>query len=402
MLDSFIVNTKRGYMKTELIKRGIEEVISEKELEARIKSGKKLRIKFGVDPSSPDIHLGHAVVLRKLKQFQGEGHKIIFLIGDYTAMIGDPSGKNKTRPVLSESQISANAKTYFNQVGKIIDIKKAEIRRNSEWFKKTSLKEFINLGSKFSVSSIIERNDFEKRLSEGREISMHELYYPMMQAYDSVMLEADIEFGGTDQRFNMLAGRELQKKTGQSPQIVITTKILVGTDGKEKMSKSLGNYIGVAEGPKEQFGKIMSIPDGLIEQYFELCTGVDSQEITKMISEMKAGKNPRDYKLKLAREIATIYHGESEAAYAEEQFINQFQKKEIPDEIPAVKLLGDYQLMLLLIEIGAAESNAGARRLIEQGGVKIDGAKITEANTQISTHKGMIIQVGKRKFWRIK
>jgi tyrosyl-tRNA synthetase len=224
----------------------------------------------------------------------------------------------------------------------------------------------------------------------------------MMQAYDSVVLKADIEFGGTDQRFNMLAGRELQKKIGQSPQVVITTKLLVGTDGKEKMSKSLGNYIGITEGTKEQFGKVMSIPDSLIEQYFELCTDVGEQAIATMIKEMKAGKNPRDYKIKLAKEIVTIYHGVDEAVYAEEQFINQFQKHEMPDEMTGVKLSGNYQLTLLLTEIGAAGSNSDAKRLIEQGGVKIDGAKILDANAQVSTHSGMVIQVGKRKFWRVK
>ncbi len=389
-------------MDSKLIRRGVEEVISEKELEAKLKSGKKLRIKLGADPSGPDIHLGHAIILRKMKQFQDEGHKIIFLIGDYTAMFGDPSGKNKTRPILSEAQITANAKTYFDQVGKIIDVKKAEVVRNSEWFSKMSLKEMIDLGSKFSVASIIERDDFDKRLKERKEISMHELYYPMMQAYDSVVLKADIEFGGTDQRFNMLAGRELQKKIGQSPQVVITTKLLVGTDGKEKMSKSLGNYIGITEGTKEQFGKVMSIPDSLIEQYFELCTDVGEQAIATMIKEMKAGKNPRDYKIKLAKEIVTIYHGVDEAVYAEEQFINQFQKHEMPDEMTGVKLSGNYQLTLLLTEIGAAGSNSDAKRLIEQGGVKIDGAKILDANAQVSTHSGMVIQVGKRKFWRVK
>ena len=389
-------------MNNDLIKKGVEEVISEKELEAKLKSGKKLRIKLGADPSGPDIHLGHAIILRKMKQFQDEGHKIIFLIGDYTAMFGDPSGKNKTRPILSEAQIAANGKTYFDQVGKIIDVEKAEIVRNSEWFKNMALKELINLGSKFSVASIIERDDFEKRLKEGKEISMHELYYPMMQAYDSVVLKADIEFGGTDQRFNMLAGRELQKKIGQSPQVVITTKLLVGTDGKEKMSKSLGNYIGITEGPKEQFGKIMSIPDSLIEQYFELCTDIDSEAIKQMMKEINDGKNPRDYKLKLAKEIVTIYHGDNEAAYAKEQFINQFQKKEIPDEIPGVELSGNYTLTSLLNEIDAVTSNSEAKRLIEQGAVKIDGVKITEINAQVAAHSGMVIQVGKRNFWRVK
>jgi tyrosyl-tRNA synthetase len=316
-------------------------------------------------------------------------------------MIGDPSGKNKTRPVLTEDQIISNSKTYLDQVGKILDLKKVEVRRNSEWFKKINMQDLIRLGANFSVASIIERDDFEKRLKNGLEISMHELFYPMMQAYDSVMLEADVEIGGTDQMFNMLAGRELQKKIGQTPQEVIMTGLLVGVDGKEKMSKSLGNYIGVAEEPNEQYGKIMSIPDDLIIRYFELCTGIDQQMLQRFFKEMADGANPRDYKEALATEIVTIYHGKNAAEKAKEAFIKQFRNKELPEDITEVKIKGDYELVLLINNLSPELSNSEIRRLISHGAIKIDGAKIDDDKAQISTHDGMVVQIGKRKFWRV-
>ncbi len=388
-------------MNKKLLERGIVEIINRNNFEKRLNAKKKLRVKFGVDPSSQDIHLGHTVVLNKLKQFQELGHTIIFLIGDYTALIGDPSGRNKTRPVLTELEVKSNAKSYLDQVGKIIDLKKIEIRHNSEWFNKMALKELIEIGSKFSVASIIERDDFEKRLKAGNEVLMHELFYPMMQAYDSVMLSADVEFGGSDQRFNMLAGRELQKKMGQTPQEVVMTPLLVGIDGKEKMSKSLGNDIGVAEKSAEQFGKIMSIPDNLILEYFELCTNVPESQIKKYRGALKKGENPRDIKEKLAYEIVKIYHSQLEAEKAKKDFISQFQKKELPKEMLKVKISGNYDLPLFLINLKAAGSMSEARRLIEQGGVKIDSAKITDPKAQIATHKGMVVQVGKRRWWKI-
>ncbi|OQB06020.1 MAG: Tyrosine--tRNA ligase [bacterium ADurb.Bin212] len=384
-----------------ILGKGVERVISSESLEQRIKGNKKLRIKYGVDPSSSDIHLGHAVALWQLKRFQDAGHKVIFLIGDYTAMIGDPSGKNKTRPVLTEDQILSNSKTYLDQVAKILDLNKIEVRRNSEWFKKINMQDLIRLGSNFSVASIIERDDFEKRLKNGLEISMHELFYPMMQAYDSVMLEADVEIGGTDQMFNMLAGRELQKKIGQTPQEVIMTGLLVGLDGKEKMSKSLGNYIGVAEKPNDQFGKIMSIPDELIIKYFELCTGVDEEVLKRSVAEMSQGANPRDYKEALAMEIVTIYHGKKEAEKAKEAFIKQFRQKELPENIEEIKISGDYDLLLLVNNLSPDLSNSEIRRLINQGAVKVDGAKIDDEKARISVHDGMIVQIGKRKHWKI-
>lgn len=380
---------------------GVEKVISMESLDKRLKGHNNLRIKYGVDPSSSDIHLGHAVGLWQLKRFQDAGHTVIFLVGDYTAMIGDPSGKNKTRPVLTEDQIKSNSKTYIEQVGKILDINKIEIRRNSEWFKKMNMQELISLGSHFSVASIIERDDFEKRLKNGQEISIHELFYPMMQAYDSVMLRADVEVGGTDQMFNMLAGRELQKKVGQIPQEVIMTKLLVGLDGKEKMSKSLGNYVGVSESANMQFGKIMSIPDEQIIEYLKLCTSIDQQTINRFISEIASGANPREYKEILAVEIVSIYHGERDALRAKESFIKQFKHGEIPEDIIEVNLSGNYDIVLLVNNLSSDLSNSEIRRLIKQGAVKIDGAKIDNEKAKISLHNNMIVQIGKRRFWKI-
>jgi len=389
-------------MRDDIISRGVTEIISESGLSAKFKSGKKLRIKFGADPSRPDLHLGHAVTLWQLKKFQDAGHTVIFLIGDYTAMVGDPSGKNKTRPVLSEEEIQQNANTYLDQVGKILDIDKIELRRNSEWFKGMTMNDLIALGAKFSVANIIERDDFEKRLKTGQEISMHELFYPMMQAYDSVALEADIEIGGTDQRFNFLAGRELQKKIGQSPQEIIMTELLVGLDGKEKMSKSLNNYVGIDESSNEQFGKLMSIRDDMIIKYFELCTEISEAQITEYKSQMNDGMNPRDIKAKLAHEIVTIYHGKDEADKAEAEFVSQFTNKGLPEDIKEIELEGNFDPILLVVNLGATSSNSEARRLIEQGALKIDGAKIGDLKSTISVAPGMIIQLGKLRYWRIK
>lgn len=389
-------------MNKDFFEKGIVEIIDEKSLRSRLVSGKKLVIKLGVDPTRPDIHLGHAVALRKLKALQGKGHKIIFLIGDYTTKIGDPSGKNKARPVLSDEEIAKNAKTYFDQVGKILDVKKTEIRYNSEWYSKMSFSDILELTSRFTVAQIMERDDFEKRLKNGSDIGIQETLYPIMQAYDSVVLEADIEFGGTDQKFNMLAGRSLQKKMGQLPQDIIMVKLLVGLDGKEKMSKSLDNYIGITENANSMFGKVMSIPDSMMGEYFELCTDFTVSEIKKFEKDVESGTNPRDIKQKLAFEIVKIYHGKEEAEKAKEEFKNVFSKKELPTNIPEVEIEGNYDLPLFLIEIGAASSNSEARRLIEQGGVKIDGAKITDPKSAISTHPGMIVQVGKKKVYKIK
>jgi tyrosyl-tRNA synthetase len=360
-------------MNEDFFEKGIVEIIDEKSLKAKLKTNKKLRIKMGFDPTRPDIHLGHAVGLRKLKELQDAGHKIIFLIGDYTAKIGDPSGRNTTRPVLTDQEIKENAKTYFNQVGKILDVKKAEVRYNSEWYKKMQFSDILQLLGKFTVAQIIERDDFEKRLKAGADIGMHELLYPLMQAYDSVMLKADVEFGGSDQKFNMLAGRDLQRKMGQTPQDVVMVRLLVGTDGKEKMSKSLNNYIAITDGPNIMFGKVMSIPDSAIPEYYELATDLTESAIEKVKKAVKSDANPRDLKLDLAYEITKLYHGEIAAKKAKEEFIKVFTNKEMPTDIPEVKLdHGTYDILLLLVDLKAVSSSSEARRLIEQGGVKID------------------------------
>lgn len=388
-------------MTNKFFEKGVAEIIDEKSLEQKLKSKKKLRIKLGVDPTRPDIHLGHAVALRILKKLQDAGHTIIFLIGDYTTKIGDPSGRNTTRPVLDEAEIKKNAKTYFDQVGIILDLKKTEIRYNSEWFSKMNFNDILQIAGKFTVAQIIERDDFHKRLKGGQDVGLHEMLYPLMQAYDSVVLKADVEFGGTDQRFNILAGRDLQKKMGQAPQDIVMMDILIGLDGKEKMSKSLDNYIGITESPKTMFGKTMSIPDSLIESYFELCTDETTDKIKKHMDNIEAGKNPRDVKAELAEKIVEIYHGKKKAEEAKEEFFKVFSKKELPSEIPTVKLSGSFELPLFLIELGATTSNSEARRLISQGAVKIDGTKVTDSKSQIATHKDMIVQVGKQKYYKI-
>lgn len=381
--------------------RGIEEVIEDDQLAKLLRSKRKLRLKFGVDPSSADIHLGHSVILRALARFQALGHTVIFLIGDATALIGDPSGKNKTRPVLTQPHVDANAQTYLDQVGKILNVKKAEIRRNSEWFAGISLTDLIKLTGQFTVAQLIERDDFARRLSEGNDLGLHELLYPVMQAYDSVMLEADVEFGGTDQRFNMLAGRALQKKMGQLSQQVVMGKLLVGTDGTQKMSKSLGNYIGIADAPGDMFGKIMSIPDELIAPYYEYCTDIKLNVIEELVKTLAEGANPRDAKASLAREIVTMYYDSGTALEAEAAFNAQFRDKAMPAEIQVVKTkLGQRQLDEFLVDLDLAASRSAARRLVEQGGVRINGERC-EGET-LAVVSGDVIQVGKRRFLRLK
>jgi len=386
-----------------LLEREVEEIIVQKDLENKLKSGKKLRIKLGADPTRPDLHLGHAVVLRVLKHFQEEGHTVIFVVGDYTAKVGDPSQRSKMRPLLSDQEIEKNAQTYFEQVGKILDIKQVEIRRNSEWYEKLSFAELIKITSNFTVARILERDDFFNRYKKGIVIGLHEFLYPVMQAYDSLILKADIEIGGTDQKFNMLAGRELQEKMGEIPQDIITCKILEGTDGEQKMSKSLDNYIGITEEPLEMYGKIMSIPDKLIIKYYTLCTDYPLKkikEIEKGISKDKI--NPRDAKADLAYEIVKMYHGEDEAQKAADEFNRIFKMKQIPKTIPKVSLkLPLYSLPDLLVSTNLAGSKSEAKRLIEQRGVKVDGEVITNKEEKITIKDGMVIQVGKRKFVKL-
>ncbi len=382
--------------------RGVEEIISKVSLEKRLKSGKKLRIKLGADPSRPDIHLGHEVVLRLLKRFQDLGHQVIFLIGDYTAKIGDPSGKNKTRPILSDQEIIANAKTYADQVGKILDIGRVEIRYNSEWLKNLTFSDLLRISSMFTVAGMIERDDFNNRLKAGQEVGLHELMYPVMQAYDSVSLEADVELGGTDQKFNFLAGRELQRKMGAEPQEIIMCKLLVGTDGKEKMSKSLGNYISITDSAEEMFGKVMSIGDEQIINYFNLCTELQDAQISEYQKKLEEGFNPRDIKFKLATEITAIHYDQTTAEEAGKKFNLIHQKKDIPEDIPKVELEGEFTIIALLNRLKMAQTNSEARRLVEQGGVRIDGLTITDPKEILKTHPGMVIQVGKRRFVKIR
>lgn len=389
-------------MKKEIFERGLAEIIDEKSFAEKLKSGKKLRIKMGMDPTRPDIHLGHAVGLKKLRTLQDDGHKIICIIGDYTAKVGDPSGKNVTRPVLDDHEISVNAKTYLSQVGKILDVRKTEIRKNSDWFSKMKFAEILQLAGKFTVAQILERDDFENRYKNGADIGLHELLYPLMQAYDSVVVRADVEFGGTDQKFNMLAGRSLQKKMGQKPQDVITVEILPGLDGKEKMSKSLDNYVGVSEKPGMMFGKIMSIPDTLIVPYFELCTDETDSEISKVKKSLAQGKNPRDIKVSLAKHIVTFYHSAKDAEAAAQEFNSVFSKGNMPEEMPEFKLNGNFDLVLLLTNLGAISSKSEGRRLVEQNAVKIDGAVVGDPAAVVATHPGMVIQVGKKRFYKIK
>ncbi|MDF2461564.1 MAG: tyrS [Candidatus Saccharibacteria bacterium] len=385
----------------DLLTRGVDQIIVKEELEAALKSGRKLRIKLGVDPTRPDLHIGHAVVLRKLRALQDMGHTVIFLIGDYTTKIGDPSGKSKTRPMLTDEEIAANAKTYLDQVGLILNVKKAEIRYNSEWLSKLSFGDLLQLASNVSVAQTIEREDFRARLASGQELALHEILYPLMQAYDSVALEADIEFGGNDQLFNLMAGRALQKKLGQKPQIVWTCDLLVGLDGVKKMSKSLDNYIGVADAPVDMFGKVMSIPDNLIAPYYKLCTELPLETIDELVKTLAAGANPRDSKASLARDIVRQYHGEAAALKAEEDWNRTFRDKQGPtdEQIEVIKLHGSRTILDFLTEFKVVTSNSEARRLLVQNGVRIDGETVTDESTKLKG--GEMVQVGKRRFFKL-
>lgn len=388
-------------MKKDLLTRNIEEIIFKKSLEQKIKSGKKLKIKLGADPTKPDLHLGHAITLKKLKEFQGIGHEVIFLIGDYTTKIGDPTGRNSARPILTDLEIKKNSKTYFDQVGKILDIKKTKICYNSEWFSKMNFADIISLMSKATLSQVSEREDFKARTKNGEDVGFHELIYPVMQGYDSVILNSDVEIGGFDQRLNMLMGRELMKKYGQIPQDILIMPLLIGTDGTMKMSKSLGNYIGLNDTPKDQFGKTMSIPDKLIDDYLVLTTDFTDIKISELRKQLKGGRNPKEVKEIIAENIVNQYHGKNEAKVAKEEFIKQFVKKETPDDVTKIKIFGSFDPATLLVNLKAVHSKSQARRLVEQGGVKIDGAKITDPNAVIAIRKDMIIQVGKRGYWQI-
>ena len=387
-----------------LIKRGIDELISEEELLAKLKSKKPLIVKAGFDPTAPDLHLGHTVLINKLRHFQQLGHQIIFLIGDFTGMIGDPSGKNKTRPALDEAEIKENAKSYKKQVFKILDPKLTDIRFNSEWSNKLGAEGIIKLASQYNLARMLERDDFNKRYKSNQTIALHEFLYPLIQANDSIALKADIELGGTDQKFNLLVGRELQRAYGQEPQVVITVPILEGLDGKNKMSKSLDNYVGIDEAPNEMFGKIMSISDELMWRWFDLLSFKSTDEINVLKGDQAKGKNPRDIKIELAKELIARFHDAESANFAEENFINQFQKKNIPDDIEEISFtLSESSITLanLLKHCGMTSSASEAMRMIKQGAVRIDEEKITDTKHIISAGTSSIYQVGKRKFKKI-
>uniref|UniRef100_A0A7V4CN90 Tyrosine--tRNA ligase n=1 Tax=Fervidobacterium pennivorans TaxID=93466 RepID=A0A7V4CN90_FERPE len=385
-----------------ILKRNCVDLVSEEELFERLKTGRPLRVKLGVDPSRPDLHLGHAVVLKKLKQFQDLGHQVVLIIGDFTAMIGDPSGRNTTRPMLSREEVMENAKTYAEQAFMILDKGKTEIRYNNEWLGKMTFADVVKLASKYTVARMLEREDFAKRYAEGTPISISEFLYPLAQAYDSVAIQADVELGGTDQLFNLMVGRKIQEEYGQTPQIVMTMPIIEGTDGKLKMSKSYGNYVGFTDEPKDMYGKIMSIPDELIVKYARLLTDADEDFLSKMEKEINEKTvNPRDYKMWLAREIVRQFHGEQAAKEAEEYFVTVFQKKEIPDEMPEkVVEPGVYNVVELLFNLGIG-TKSEIKRLITQGGVYWDNNRVDNFKATVSVVGEHILRVGKRVFIKI-
>ena len=358
------------------LKRGTDEILSEADLIEKLKEKRPLKVKLGADPTAPDIHLGHTVVLNKLRQFQNFGHEVIFLIGDFTGMVGDPSGKNSTRPPLSREDVLRNAETYKQQIFKILDPQKTRIVFNSEWLGQLGTEGMIRLASNYTVARMLERDDFKKRFTGNQPIAIHEFIYPLLQGHDSVALEADVELGGTDQKFNLLVGRELQKSAGQKPQVAITLPLLVGLDGEKKMSKSLGNYIGVAEAPNEMFGKVMSISDELMWDWYNLLSFRPLAEIAQLKQEVAGGRNPRDVKILLAKEIIARFHSEADADAAEQEFINRFQKGAMPEEMPEFTFEGEIGLANLLKEAGLVESTSEAIRSAQQGGVKINGEKV--------------------------
>jgi len=394
----------------DIIRRGADEIIPEdelvKKLEKSIKENKPLRIKEGFDPTAPDIHLGHMVSIRKLRQFQQLGHQVIFLIGDFTGMIGDPTGRNEMRKHMTKEEVLKNAETYKKQIFKVLDPEKTIIDFNSRWHSKLMFEDVLVLTSKYTVARMLERDDFKKRMKASKPISIMEFLYPLVQGYDSVALKADVELGGTDQKFNLLVGRDIMSEYGLEPQVILTMPLLVGLDGKEKMSKSLGNYIGINEPPNEMFGKTMSISDNLIYTYFELATDVPNEELDKIKRQLEdPSLNPRDLKRRLAFEIVKIYHGETAAKEAEVEFEHIFSRRNLPTNMPEFafsKTGGNIWIVRLMASAGLVKSNAEARRLIQQGAVNIDGRKILDANLEIKPEKDFILKVGKRRFLKVK
>lgn len=394
----------------EILRRGAVEIISEDELLEKIRKGKPLVVKLGIDATAPQLHLGHTVVLQKMRQFQDLGHQVVLLIGDYTAMIGDPTGRSSVRQQLTLEEVKQNAATYFEQACKILDPDKTTIRFNSEWLSKLTFEDVIHLTSQYTVARMLEREDFAKRYAENKPISIHEFLYPLMQGYDSVALQCDVELGATEQKFNILMGRTLQKNAGQAPQSVILMPILVGTDGTEKMSKSKGNYIAINEEPHEMYGKVMSIPDDVMLDYYRYVTQHISQaELAQIESDLKTGAlHPRDAKMRLAREIVAMFHGKKAAQEAENHFKQVFQRGQLPDEMPEIEIsqedLNDGKLWVvkLVSATGLVSSNSEARRLIRQGAVKVDNRKVGSIDEDITVKSGLVVQIGKRRFARIK
>jgi tyrosyl-tRNA synthetase len=391
------------------IKRGVAEIIREedlvKKLEHSLKTNTPLKIKLGCDPSRPDLHLGHSVVLRKLRQFQDLGHQAVLIVGDFTGMIGDPSGRSKTRPPLTLEETRRNGQSYFEQATRILSSKKIQMQYNSEWLAKMDFADVIALGSKYTVARMLERDDFERRYKSGEPISIHELLYPLAQAMDSVAVNADVELGGTDQKFNLLVGRDIQREHGMEPQVALTMPILPGTDGVDKMSKSLDNYIGISESPQQIYGKTLSIPDTLIYDYFVLATNLPDSDLASIKAEMEnPSNNPRNTKRRLARELVALYHSREAARLAEEEFDRIFVKKDLPDDVPdrAVSAEGGtIGIIKLLTEAGLVSSNSEARRMVDQGAVSVDGTKIVDPNALVNLERSVIVKVGKRRFARV-
>ncbi len=393
-----------------VIHRGAVEILVEAELEEKLKESvaqrRPLRIKAGFDPTAPDLHLGHTVLIQKLKQFQDLGHEVCFLIGDFTGMIGDPTGKNETRKPLTRAQVQENAKTYQEQVFKILDPAKTRLVFNSEWMGKMSAADLIQLAARHTVARMLERDDFHKRFTGQQPIAIHEFLYPLVQGWDSVVLEADVELGGTDQKFNLLVGRELQKQVGQRPQCILTMPLLEGLDGVNKMSKSLGNYIGITDPAKEIYGKVMSVSDELMVRYYELLSDVDLatfRQVRDGVAGKPGGVHPMESKKALARELTARFHGEEAAGQAAEDFVRQFKQKEIPDDLPLARISATEPVWIcrLLAEAGLVSSNGEARRLIQQGGVKIDGEKVVDSSLEVPPRGELVLQAGKRKFAKV-
>lgn len=391
------------------LRRGTTEIISEEALLAKLEQRRPLNVKLGLDPTAPDLHIGNAIVLHKLRQFQDLGHQAILVIGDFTGLIGDPSGKSETRPALTPEEVEENARTYRAQYSLILDADRTRVVFNSQWLRPMTFHDVIRLAGRATVHRLLERDDFAKRYRGHQPIHLHELLYPLCQAYDSVAIQADVELGGTDQKFNNLMGRELQREVGQDPQVVVLTPLLPGLDGVQKMSKSLGNAIGITEPPNEMYGKVMSVPDELMITYFEYCTLVPLPDVRALEAALRGSQaHPRDVKKRLAREITARYHGEAVAEAAEREFERVFAARELPEEIPEVPVSrrrlrdGAIRLVHLLVELGLAESNGEARRLISQGGVSVDGERVADTEAEVSVKDGLLVRVGRRRFARVR